>query len=81
MLGVTGGYTTGRKEVVDMLRQRARPYLFSNTLAPAVAAASIEAFDLLQESTQLRNQLEENTRYFRKSMTEVTVTSSAITSS
>lgn len=64
-----------------MLRQRARPYLFSNTLAPAVAAASIEAFDLLQESTQLRNQLEENTRYFRKSMTEVTVTSSAITSS
>ena len=66
-----GGYTTGRKEVVDILRQRARPYLFSNTLAPPVAAASITAFDMVQESTGLRDQLMENTDYFRTAMTQV----------
>ncbi|EIE26709.1 2-amino-3-ketobutyrate coenzyme A ligase [Coccomyxa subellipsoidea C-169] len=70
MGGATGGYTTGRKEVVDILRQRARPYLFSNTLAPPVAAASITAFDMVQESTGLRDQLMENTDYFRTAMTQ-----------
>lgn len=58
-----------------MLRQKARPYLFSNTLAPPVAAASLEAFDLLQESTALRDTLEHNTKYFRHAMTEVGSTS------
>ena len=64
------GYTTGRKEVVEMLRQKARPYLFSNTLAPPVAAASIEAFNMLEESSGLRDTLEDNTKYFRAAMTE-----------
>lgn len=68
-----GGYTTGRKEVVDMLRQRARPYLFSNTLAPPVAAASIAAFDMVQESTGLRDRLQENTDFFRTAMTQVPI--------
>lgn len=66
-----GGYTTGRKEVVDTLRQKARPYLFSNSLAPAVVGASLAALDLLEASTELRDQLEENTLVFRKQMTEV----------
>ncbi len=63
--GAMGGYTTGRKEVIEMLRQRSRPYLFSNSLAPAIVAASIEVFDILSESTELRDKLEENVKYFK----------------
>jgi 7-keto-8-aminopelargonate synthetase-like enzyme len=63
-----GGYTTGRAEVVGLLRQKARPYLFSNTLAPAVAAASITVFDLLSASHELRDKLQDNTDYFRQHM-------------
>ncbi|MES0372036.1 MAG: glycine C-acetyltransferase [Mariprofundaceae bacterium] len=66
--GGSGGYTSGRKEIIDMLRQRSRPYLFSNTVAPAICAASIKVLDMLSESTALRDRLEENTRYFRKGM-------------
>jgi glycine C-acetyltransferase len=68
--GASGGFTTGRAEIVAMLRQRSRPYLFSNTLAPMIAGASIRAFDKLAASTQLRDRLEENTRTFRSRMTE-----------
>lgn len=68
MGGATGGYTAASKEVVAMLRQKARPYLFSNTLAPAVAGASLEAFRLLNSSTELRDRLETNTTYFRRQM-------------
>lgn len=64
--GASGGFTAARKEIVEMLRQRSRPYLFSNTLAPSIVGASIAVLDLLTESTQLRDQLEENTLYFRK---------------
>lgn len=64
--GASGGFTSGRKEIIDMLRQRSRPYLFSNTLAPAIVGASIEVFNLLSETTALRDKLEENVRYFRK---------------
>eukprot|EP00877_Chromochloris_zofingiensis_P009601 jgi/Chrzof1/4895/Cz15g03140.t1 len=67
--GATGGYTTGRAEVIAILRQKARPYLFSNTLAPAVAGASIAVFDLLSSTTALRDKLEANTQYFRRHMT------------
>jgi glycine C-acetyltransferase len=63
--GAMGGYTTGKKEVIEMLRQRSRPYLFSNSLAPAIVAASIEVFDILSESTALRDKLEENVKYFK----------------
>ncbi len=63
-----GGYTTGRAEVIGMLRQKARPYLFSNTLAPAVVGASLAVFDLLSASTELRDRLEANTAYFREQM-------------
>ncbi len=66
--GASGGFTSGRKEIIDLLRQRSRPYLFSNTLSPAIAATSIKVLDLLTESTQYRDQLEENTRYFREGM-------------
>lgn len=66
--GGSGGYTSGRKEIIDMLRQRSRPYLFSNTVAPAICAASIKVLDMLSTSTALRDRLEENTRYFRKGM-------------
>ncbi len=66
--GASGGYTSGRKEIVDMLRQRSRPYLFSNTLAPSICAASIRVLAMLSASTALRDRLEENTRYFRKGM-------------
>ena len=66
--GGSGGYTSGRKEIIDMLRQRSRPYLFSNTVAPAICAASIKVLDMLSESTALRDRLEENTRYFRTGM-------------
>jgi glycine C-acetyltransferase len=65
MGGAMGGFTTGRKEIVEMLRQRSRPYLFSNSLAPAIVGAGIEAFRMLEESTALRDRLEENTRYFK----------------
>lgn len=66
--GAMGGYTTGRKEIIDMLRQRSRPYLFSNSLAPAIVGASLKVFDLLENDTSLRDRLEENTRYFRSKM-------------
>ena len=68
--GASGGYTSGRKEIIEMLRQRSRPYLFSNTLAPVIAGASLEALSLLKQSTSLRDTLENNTRYFRKAMTD-----------
>jgi len=69
--GASGGFTSGRKEIIDMLRQRSRPYLFSNTLAPAIAGASIAVLDMLGETTELRDKLESNTLYFRSKMTEV----------
>ncbi|MBC7828900.1 MAG: glycine C-acetyltransferase [Chitinophagaceae bacterium] len=68
--GALGGFTSGRKEVIEMLRQRSRPYLFSNTLAPSIVGASIAVLDLLSETTELRDKLELNTKYFRKRMTE-----------
>ncbi len=68
--GASGGFTTGKKEIIDLLRQRSRPYLFSNTLMPAIVGASIAVFDMLSETTSLRDQLENNTRYFRTKMTE-----------
>ena len=66
--GASGGYTSGRREIIDLLRQRSRPYLFSNSLAPAIAGASIELFDMLDESTELRDHLEEVTAYYRKEL-------------
>lgn len=69
-LGASGGYTSGRREIIDLLRQRSRPYLFSNTLAPAIVGASLELFDMLEESTQLRDHLEETTAYYRKQLTD-----------
>ncbi len=68
--GASGGYTSGRQEIIDLLRQRSRPYLFSNTLAPAIAAATIKALDILSASTELRDKVERNTSYFRRAMTE-----------
>lgn len=68
--GASGGFISGRKEIIELYRQRARPYLFSNTLAPAVVGASIAVFDLLSETTELRDKLERNTKYFREKMTE-----------
>jgi len=68
--GASGGYTSGRKEIIDILRQRSRPYLFSNTVAPAIVAGSLKALEMLSASTALRDRLEENTRYFRKGMKE-----------
>ena len=68
--GASGGYTSGRREIIDLLRQRSRPYLFSNTLAPAIVGASLELFDMLEESTQLRGHLEETTAYYRKQLTD-----------
>jgi glycine C-acetyltransferase len=67
--GAMGGFTTGKKEIIEMLRQRSRPYLFSNSLAPAIVGASIAVLEMLSETTELRDQLEENTRYFRRQMT------------
>ncbi|MCW8925928.1 MAG: glycine C-acetyltransferase [Xanthomonadales bacterium] len=67
--GGSGGFTTGRREIIDLLRQRSRPYLFSNTLPPPLVAASIKVFEMLSSSTDLRDKLEDNTRYFRKQMT------------
>ncbi len=66
--GAMGGYTTGKKEVIEMLRQRSRPYLFSNSLAPSIVGASITVFDLLSSTTELRDKLESNTKYFREKM-------------
>ncbi len=68
--GASGGFTSGRKEIIDMLRQRSRPYLFSNTLAPSIVGASIEVLNMLSETTELRDKLENNTKYFREKMTE-----------
>jgi len=68
--GASGGFTSGRKEIVDLLRQRSRPYLFSNTIAPPVVAASLKALELLSASTELRDKLEGNTKYFRAALTE-----------
>ena len=66
--GASGGFTSGRKEIIDMLRQRSRPYLFSNTVAPSICAASLSVLERLEHSTELRDQLEKNTHYFRKGM-------------
>ena len=66
--GASGGYTSGRKEIVELLRQRSRPYLFSNSVAPPIVAASIRAIDLLSASTELRDKLESNTKFFREKM-------------
>lgn len=68
--GANGGFTSGKKEIIDMLRQRSRPYLFSNTLAPNIVGASIAVFNMLSETTALRDKLEANTKYFREKMTE-----------
>lgn len=68
--GASGGYTSGRKEIIDMLRQRSRPYLFSNTVAPSIVASSIRVMELLTASTELRDKLHENTMYYRKLLTE-----------
>ena len=68
--GASGGFTSGRKEVVDLLRQRSRPYLFSNTVAPPIVAACLKALELLTASTELRDKLETNTKYFREAVTE-----------
>lgn len=67
--GASGGFTSGRKEIIEMLRQRSRPYLFSNTVAPSIVGASIAVLDMLSETTELRDKLEFNTRYFREQMT------------
>lgn len=68
--GASGGFTSGKKEIIEILRQRSRPYLFSNTLAPSIVSASIAVIDMLSETTALRDKLEENTRYFRSKMVE-----------
>ncbi len=69
--GASGGYTSGRKEIIDLLRQRSRPYLFSNTLAPAIAGASLKVLEMLEESTKYRDKLEENTKYFRQEIKKI----------
>ena len=68
--GASGGFTSGRKEIIDILRQKSRPYLFSNTLAPSIVGGSIAVLNMLTETTELRDKLEHNTKYFRKKMTE-----------
>jgi glycine C-acetyltransferase len=68
--GASGGYTSGRKEIIDLLRQRSRPYLFSNTVAPSIVAASLKVLELLQQSTHLRDRLDENTKYFREGISK-----------
>jgi glycine C-acetyltransferase len=67
--GASGGFTSGRKEIIELLRQRSRPYLFSNTVAPSIVGASIAVFDMLSETTELRDKLMRNTKYFREKMT------------
>jgi len=69
--GASGGYTSGRKEIIEILRQRSRPYLFSNTLAPAIVATSLKVLDILSASTDLRDKLQENTRYFREQIAKL----------
>jgi len=69
--GASGGYTSGRRSIIDLLRQRSRPYLFSNTLCPSIAGASVKVLDLISASTELRDRLEANTRFFRKGMSEL----------
>lgn len=66
--GAMGGYTTGKKEIIEILRQRSRPYLFSNSLAPAIVGASLKVFEMIENDTSLRDKLEENTNYFRENM-------------
>jgi glycine C-acetyltransferase len=68
--GASGGFTSGKKEIIEMLRQRSRPYLFSNSVAPSIVGASIAVFDMLSETTKLRDKLEKNTKYFRQKMTK-----------
>ncbi|MFK7952345.1 MAG: aminotransferase class I/II-fold pyridoxal phosphate-dependent enzyme, partial [Ekhidna sp.] len=68
--GASGGFTSGKKEIIEILRQRSRPYLFSNTVAPSIVGASIAVLDMLSETTELRDKLEDNTKYFRSKMTE-----------
>jgi glycine C-acetyltransferase len=68
--GASGGFTSGRKEIIEILRQRSRPYLFSNTVAPAIVGAALKAFEILSSTTELRDRLESNTAYFRKAMSE-----------
>lgn len=72
--GASGGYTSGRKEIIDLLRQRSRPYLFSNTVAPTIAAASLKCLELLSRSTALRDKLEDNTRFFRDGLAKAGLT-------
>lgn len=72
--GASGGYTSAKKEIIDLLRQRSRPYLFSNTLAPAIATSSIKVLDMLMSDTKYRDRLEENTKYFREKIKEIGLT-------
>ncbi len=72
--GASGGYTSGRKPIIDLLRQRSRPYLFSNTVAPTIAAASIKCLEMLSRSTELRDKLEDNTRFFREGLSKAGLT-------
>lgn len=72
--GASGGYTSGRQEIIDLLRQRSRPYLFSNTLAPAIAAATMKVIDMLSSSTEIRDRLEENVKYFREGIKKIGLT-------
>jgi glycine C-acetyltransferase len=72
--GASGGYTTGRKEIIEILRQRSRPYLFSNSLAPSIATASIKVLDMLESSTKLRDKLEDNTQFFREGLSKIGLT-------
>ena len=69
--GASGGFTTGKQELIDLLRQRSRPYLFSNTLSPSIASAGIKAFEMLSDSTSLRDKLEKNTKYFRSEIRKI----------
>src|SRR5437763_3716929 len=69
--GASGGYTSGRRDIIELLRQRSRPYLFSNSLAPPIAAASLKVLELLSQSTAWRDTLEANTRFFRQAMTRL----------
>src|SRR5699024_9709871 len=66
--GAMGGYTTGKKDIIEMLRQRSRPYLFSNSLAPSIVGASIKVFEMLENDTELRDRVEENTAYLKKGL-------------
>jgi glycine C-acetyltransferase len=69
--GASGGYTSGRKEIIELLRQRSRPYLFSNSLAPMIVASSLKVLEILSRSTELRDKLEANTKFFRDGMTHL----------